>query len=94
MGKCPTCGQSPQAREHQHPDNDWPDDFDIPDPWDCVEEGIWRTKEGEEIPHEDLGDAHLLNIIAMLKRDARPLAFHIFGGQALEAEATKRGLNI
>lgn len=34
---------------------------------------IWQTREGQKIPIRELGDSHLLNIIAMLRRRA-PLA--------------------
>ena len=87
MGKCPTCGQSPN--------DNWPDDFDIPDEFAWgPEPGIWRTKEGEDIPYEELKDSHLLNIVAMLERTCKPngLRARMLGLPELRAEAVRRKL--
>ena len=32
---------------------------------------VWRTKEGKEIPYNELSDKHLLNIIKFVERKAK-----------------------
>lgn len=44
-------------------------------------DGVWTTREGEEIPIKKLGDTHLINILRMLWRNRRRLAY----AQTLEA---------
>lgn len=42
-----------------------PEPFDIG--WENIGESVWVTREGEEIPYEELEDDHLDNIIAMMR---------------------------
>jgi hypothetical protein len=84
MSVCPKCG---------HLD---PDDFDIPDEFESwPPPGVWKTKEGNWIPYEELGDQHLLNIVAMLERKFHPNSVHatIFGMAGLKREVERRRLN-
>lgn len=60
----------------------------------AIENGIWITGDGREIPVREMTNAHLVNSLRMMRRGGSG-CFHGLRDEAMEmltAEAAKRGL--
>ena len=56
-----------------------------------MENGVWITKDGQEIKIMDMTDSHLLNAYRMIMRSGDEHTCYIYRS-ALEAELSRRGI--